>query len=560
MTPTDATNPPPPAPEGASNPGVQETSETTAKIPPASHGEGLGGAFVALAVLLVIQFIANWPVWCDILTIACKDEEASQVLLAPIVCAYLLFVRKHQFENWVVRGRWVGIPILLLAWAFQVTGDLRGWESVWHTSAVLSVIGCVVAALGTEVIRRFAPALLVLFFMVPVPGVLRRMIAFPLQEWTAWAAAQISVALGMNVEQSGNLLYINNQAVAVAEACNGLRMIFALGLVTWALAFGSRISWWQRLIVLALTPALAVLANLIRVVPTLWFYGYADKELADTVHLGAGWLMLAMAFVLPKLVLGKIEKPELPPEPVDRRPGWLERRGLPGYIAPAAVGVILIGIGVVLPPFEMPPNREVYFKTIRDLAIDLPYQIGEWEGYDTPPQEAAERLLHPNIIMQREYRNIVTDQYLSLLFVHCGDLRDMEGHYPMNCYRNQGWQLAPDDGIVHYDVQTAMLDFGVRRYRFMPGRWQDHQMFVYSFFILPVDEILAEYAPVRAAAGDPKRRFYGGAQVQLVFDKATTTEQQLDAVQLFAATMTDLLQTIEAGSSSPKLKLEPASE
>ena len=162
--------------------------------------------------------------------------------------------------------------------------------------------------------------------------------------------------------------------------------------------------------------------------------------------------------------------------------------------------------------------------------------------------------------MQREYRNIVTDQYLSLLFVHCGDLRDMEGHYPMNCYRNQGWQLAPDDGIVHYDVQTAMLDFGVRRYRFMPGRWQDHQMFVYSFFILPVDEILAEYAPVRAAAGDPKRRFYGGAQVQLVFDKATTTEQQLDAVQLFAATMTDLLQTIEAGSSSPKLKLEPASE
>lgn len=513
---------------------------------------------LALVALVALQFYVNLPVWNDILTIGIKDEEASQVLLAPIVCFYLVFNRKEQFKNWSFHGRWIGIPILLIAWLFQVIGDMYNYESVWHASAVLSLIGCIIGVLGSETIRRFWPALLVLLFMVPVPGIIRRAIAFPLQSLTATMAANISVALGMNVEQAGSLLYINNQAVTIAEACSGLRMVFALGLITWALAFGSRVPWWQRLVILALSPVLAVLANLIRVLPTLWAYGYLDAEIADMIHDSGGWVMLAFAFIIPKLLIMMLERDEVAPTPKVPRAGFFERHGMPQWFGPAGIAVVLICIGVYLPSFDIPQNRDAYFASIRQLAHDLPRDIGNWKGRDEQPQEAAVRLLRPNVLMQRQYRNVVTNQYLSLLFVHCGDLRDMEGHYPMFCYPNQGWKIK---GITRLPMQTAALDFEIRRYDFEPGRWEDSELFVYSFFIVPdAQPLVPDYAPVLAAATNPERRMHGGAQVQLVFDKATTPQEQLRTVQLFVATMTNLLQTIGDGADSATLKLAPAGE
>lgn len=509
----------------------------------------------ALVALQALQFYVNLPVWRDIFAIGIKDEEMSQILLAPIVCFYLVFQRKEQFTNWAFHGRWIGIPILLIAWLFQIIGDLYGYESVWHSSAVLSMIGCIVGVLGSEVIKRFWPALIVLGFMVPVPGILRRAIAFPLQELTATMAASISVAVGMNVEQAGSLLYINNQAVAIAEACSGLRMVFALGLITWALAFGSRLAWWERAVILALSPVLAVLANLIRVLPTLWGYGYLDQNVADMIHDWGGWVMLAFAFVIPRVLISVIEKPVAHEVPQMPRAGFFERHGMPAWLTPVGIAVLLVSIGLYMPAFEIPQNRDAYFAQIKKLAVDLPLQIGTWEGRSEPPQEAAQRLLRPNVIMQRQYRNTITNQYLSLLFVHCGDLRDMEGHYPRLCYPNQGWELQ---NIERMPIETAKLDFEVRLYRFKPGRWQDSELFVYSYFIVPDhDPIVPDYAPIRRAATNPQRRMHGGAQVQLVFDNTTTREEQLRAVHLFTATMTDLLNTIAEGAESPNLKLEP---
>lgn len=512
----------------------------------------------ALLGLLALQFYVNLPVWRDILAIGIKDEEMSQILLAPIVCFYLVFQRRDQFANWAFHGRWIGIPIILIAWLFQVVGDLYGYESVWHSSAVLCLVGCIVGVLGSEIIRRFWPALIVLGFMVPVPGILRRAIAFPLQELTATMAANISVTIGMNVEQAGSLLYINNQAVAIAEACSGLRMVFALGLITWALAFGSRLSWWERSLILVFSPVLAVLANLIRVLPTLWAYGYLDQNVADMIHDWGGWVMLAFAFIIPKVLISMIEKPatnELPSMP---RVGFFERHGLPAWLSPAGIAVLLISIGLYMPSFDIPENRDTYFAQIKKLAVNLPLKVGTWEGRSEEPQEAAERLLRPNVIMQRQYRNTITNQYMSLLFVHCGDLRDMEGHYPVLCYPNQGWQL---NDIERMPIQTAKLDFEIRLYHFLPGRWQDSELFVYSFFVVPDDNpIIPDYGPVRTAATNPERRMHGGAQVQLVFDNTTTRQEQLRAVYLFSATMTDLLNTIGAGAESPTLRLEPITQ
>ena len=60
-----------------------------------------------------------------------------------------------------------------------------------RTRAVLVVVGCILSVMGRHALFRFFPALAVLVFLIPVPGMVRLTIAGPLQNWTA----QISEAV-----------------------------------------------------------------------------------------------------------------------------------------------------------------------------------------------------------------------------------------------------------------------------------------------------------------------------------------------------------------------------
>jgi len=57
---------------------------------------------------------------------------------------------------------------------------------------------------------------------------------------------------------------------------------------------------------------------------------------------------------------------------------------------------------------------------------------------------AAQRLLRSNVLISREYTNEKTEERANFLLVQCSDARDLDGHFPPNCYRNAGYTLAPD--------------------------------------------------------------------------------------------------------------------
>ena len=94
------------------------------------------------------------------------------------------------------------------------------------------------------------------------------------------------------------MLSINGVDVGIAEACNGLRMVFALVLVSYAFAYGMPLRWYVRLLVVVASPISAILCNLIRMVPTVWLYGFASAKVADIFHMVSGWGMLIIAFML----------------------------------------------------------------------------------------------------------------------------------------------------------------------------------------------------------------------------------------------------------------------
>jgi exosortase len=254
---------------------------------------GLGAVLMAL-----IGFYATRDAWLDIYFIATKDEEASHIFLVPVVAGWMIWVRRLRLRYCPPSGTIIGPVLVALGWALSVYGFNKGMQSLWHAGAVVVVTGCILSVLGKNVLFRFLPAFAVLVFLVPVPGKIRHEIAVPLQTATAASTQAVMEIFGVAMERSGNVLTINGHEVAVAEACNGMRMVFALVLVSYAFAYSMPLRNSVRVLVLIASPLAALVCNIIRLIPTIWLYGNASQRAADSFHDVSGWIMLPLAFLL----------------------------------------------------------------------------------------------------------------------------------------------------------------------------------------------------------------------------------------------------------------------
>ena len=282
-------------------------------LPRTLHENGYSYWQLVMAVALgVFAIIAARSAWFDLYRIALNDEESSQVILAPFLAAWLFWCRRARVRGLVRKQVWVGPLIVGVGGAMHILGNLYFVESAWYFGAILMLVGVAVTAFGSGILTRFAPAFFVLLFLVPVPGMIRLQIAGPLQTATAGAVEQILVLTGMDVTRSGNLLIVNGNPVTVAEACNGMRMTFALILVTFTYVFSTPMQSWVRISLLVLSPAIAIMCNIVRLLPTLWAYGYLEEHWADIIHDWGGWVMLGIALMVLMGIINLLRWLDLP--------------------------------------------------------------------------------------------------------------------------------------------------------------------------------------------------------------------------------------------------------
>src|SRR3954469_15342672 len=253
---------------------------------------------LAVAALVGAAVFAGWEVWRDIYNYARHDEESSQIMLVPIVVAWIAWVRREELSACRPVGLWVGTLMVGLGWLMHTAGNRNQIQTFWHGGAVLLAAGAVVTVVGRQVLWKLLPVFGALFFLLPVPATGRHLIAYPLQQVTAHATQVCGEALGMAVERTGNLLSINGNNVAIAEACNGMRMVFTLFLVCYTFAFTTPLPGYVRALVLVFSPVVAVVCNVVRLVPTVYVFGHYSKDTAEMFHDAGGWVMLLVGYLL----------------------------------------------------------------------------------------------------------------------------------------------------------------------------------------------------------------------------------------------------------------------
>ncbi len=266
----------------------------------------LTGWHLALASLLALVgiFICR-EAWMEIFEVARRDEEYQHIFLVPFVCVWIVWVRRMRFRHCRPTGTFLGPLIVAAGWFMSWYGFNKQTTSFFHAGAVLVLIGCVISAVGKNVLFRFFPAILVLGFLIPAPGDLRQRLAQPLQEWTAQTSQLALDVIGVETERSGNLMFIDGKPVMIEEACNGMRMVFPLFLIGYAFSFGLPLRQNVRILIILFSPIIALACNVMRTVPLIWVQGRSTrlsptdaKTVFDFLHNYGGWIMLPIAFLL----------------------------------------------------------------------------------------------------------------------------------------------------------------------------------------------------------------------------------------------------------------------
>ena len=265
-------------------------------------------ARLALTAGIVAAAVAvTFDAWRDIFRVATRDEELSYVLLAPVVIGCLAWSRRGRLRDRRVIHNWIGVLLIAFGWAIYWYG-YHFDPAIWRAGAVVITGAGVVAGIGTDVAWQLSPALVAMVFLIPIDPTGRYHVAGPLEVFTARTTQSVCDLVGMYVQRDGNLLLINGTAVTVAEACNGARMVLALFMVCYFVAFAAPVRWYIRAVLLLSSPMVAIVANVARLVPTIWLFGHAPLQTAERVHTAAGYLMLVLAFLLLMAMFTQLQK------------------------------------------------------------------------------------------------------------------------------------------------------------------------------------------------------------------------------------------------------------
>jgi exosortase len=295
---------------------------------PRLFGAGNKIGWVLLGVCIVCSLLgAYWnPTLIELWKVWLESDEYSSGLLVPILACYILWDRRHEILACPIRPvPWAAL-FLIGAQCLRMGGLLIGSPAVEQISLWLTIGILVWMVLGVRVAKRIIPIWLYLMLMFPIPGTLESYLTVPLQKWASVSAVFGLETLGFHVIREGNIININGTLVAVAEACNGLRMLTAFFVVTGFVVFLTRRPLWEKGLILISSVPIALLCNTIRLTLTSIAFLYLKTEMWEKAfHDYGGLAMMPLALGITLFELWILSKLIIGPEGSDVRPDIITR-------------------------------------------------------------------------------------------------------------------------------------------------------------------------------------------------------------------------------------------
>jgi EpsI family protein len=253
------------------------------------------------------------------------DEDMGHGFLVPIAAGWIAWQQRQRLS--MARPSAWGLALVLAGVALQLVGAVGAGLFVESLGLVCALAGLLVAAGGFSWLRVLAFPLFLLVFMLPKLQFVYNQVTLPLQLLASQIAAGLARLAGTSVLREGNVLRVAGHAIAVEEACNGIRYLLSLAFVALLWGHMAGLRGWRRALMGVCALPLAVVVNALRVAAIAVMCRYNYPLALGAFHDASGWAALALALLLVagaiRLLPAGAREPEPPVRPAPARPVWL---------------------------------------------------------------------------------------------------------------------------------------------------------------------------------------------------------------------------------------------
>jgi exosortase len=227
------------------------------------------------------------------------DENYSHGVLVPVFALFVVWEYRKRLAALPLQPAWSGFGLLAFGLAVLTAGVIGAELFLSRVSLLLVIAGLIALFLGWNHLRALAFPVTFLLLMIPIPQIVFGHITLPLQSLAAAAAAKTLPLLGVPVLREGNVIYLANKTLEVAQACSGIRSLMSLA--TLAIIYGYLMErrMWVRIVLALASIPIAIVANCVRIVGTGLLVQYRSPDSADGFyHLFSGWLVFLVSLLM----------------------------------------------------------------------------------------------------------------------------------------------------------------------------------------------------------------------------------------------------------------------
>jgi len=227
------------------------------------------------------------------------DPNYGYGIFVPFISAFLVW--RNRKEILQIRPAPYGPGFLLVLFGFSIylLGTAGNELFTTRVSFIFVLLGILLTMWGKRGTEKIVFPILYLLLMIPLPYILYYAIASPMKLFATKWAVYIVDLLQVTVHHEGNIIYLPNTTLEVANACSGLRSLTSL--LTFGIVFAYLVQqrFFSRSILFAAIFPIAMISNILRLVVTVLLAVYRGPEAAHGfLHETSGIVVYTTATIL----------------------------------------------------------------------------------------------------------------------------------------------------------------------------------------------------------------------------------------------------------------------
>lgn len=271
---------------------------------------------VVILGVAILTFAVFGPTLKTAIGMALHDDRYLQIVVAPVACSLLIFLRRNKiFCNAHYAPR-VGIPLLALAVLVGSVAVYTGADGLGLLPRVFGIVLIWLASFflcyGIDSFRAALYPLCCILLMIPVPSSWMEQVTAVLQHGSATLSYEFLRMLGVPVLRHGMQLALPGLNIRIAPECSGIHSSLALMMIAIVIGYVYLQSGLARLALILLSIPIAIIKNALRIVVISMLGAYVNRSFVDgPFHHQYGGLMFSVVGVaLFVVLLGGLQKIE----------------------------------------------------------------------------------------------------------------------------------------------------------------------------------------------------------------------------------------------------------